>query len=58
MEDVTTQVRDPVCSMIIDTDKAAGEREFEGRRYWFCSETCLLEFDRDPQAYVEESVEG
>lgn len=58
MEDVTTQVRDPVCGMIIDMDKAEAERDFEGTRYWFCSEVCLMEFERDPEAYVNPVDEG
>lgn len=28
-------VKDPVCGMVIDSDKAAGTSEFQGRSYFF-----------------------
>jgi putative ABC transport system ATP-binding protein len=44
--------RDPVCGMMIDASRAAGDREAGGRRFWFCSDICLERFDAEPQRYA------
>ncbi len=44
-----------ICDMEIDRDlaRAAGRTSiFEGRTWFFCSERCLHEFDRDPAGHV------
>jgi YHS domain-containing protein len=33
-------VEDPVCGMRIDSEEAAGTIEYEGKRYYFCSQAC------------------
>ena len=45
-------VTDPVCGMKIESDEAAGTIEYEGTRYYFCSQTCHDAFEADPGAYV------
>ena len=45
-------VEDPVCGMRIDPDDAAGTAEYEGKRYYFCSETCHDAFVANPATYV------
>ena len=45
-------VEDLVCGMRIDPDDAAATAEHEGRRYYFCSETCHDAFVANPAAYV------
>jgi YHS domain-containing protein len=47
-----TQVKDPVCGMMIDADTAAGRSDFKGRTYYFCSAACLRRFDADPAKFV------
>ncbi|MGE3841889.1 MAG: alpha-glucan family phosphorylase [Vicinamibacterales bacterium] len=42
---------DPVCGMPV-TDTGA-EAEWEGTRYWFCSEFCRQQFLRRPFAYTD-----
>jgi Cu+-exporting ATPase len=43
---------DPVCGMRLDTSKAAFQSDYDGMRYYFCSETCKHRFDQDPEAYL------
>lgn len=45
--------RDPVCNMEIDEQSAAGRSQYEGETYYFCTQSCKDEFDRNPQQYVK-----
>lgn len=45
-------VEDPVCGMRIDPEDAAGTAEYEGKGYYFCSETCHDAFVANPATYV------
>ncbi len=49
---VTTSVQDPVCGMVIDPAKAAGQSEHEGQTYFFCSTACQSKFDAAPAKYA------
>ena len=51
-----TQVKDPVCGMMIDPRTAAGSVEYQGTTYYFCSVHCLRQFEADPRAYVSTQV--
>ena len=45
---------DPVCGMTVDEKKKSEfQAQFEGRKYFFCSEECKKEFEDDPNGYVE-----
>jgi Cu+-exporting ATPase len=44
-------VKDPVCGMEIDPATAAASEEYQGRAYYFCSQTCKEKFVADPAAY-------
>ncbi|MBL8796819.1 MAG: YHS domain-containing protein [Planctomycetia bacterium] len=46
-------VEDPVCRMRILPQAAAAERDWEGKRYLFCSAACGERFDADPRRYTE-----
>ncbi|RUL87981.1 YHS domain-containing protein [Tautonia sociabilis] len=46
------RVKDPVCGMDVDPERVAGESEYEGRTYYFCSPGCKRRFDEDPRRYV------
>ena len=46
------QARDPVCGMMIDESSAAASSEYEGERYYFCSQECKTQFDRNPKKYA------
>jgi YHS domain-containing protein len=43
--------RDPVCGAVVDEENAAAEAEFDGERYYFCSEDCKNKFTEDPEHY-------
>ncbi len=45
-------VKDPVCGMMIDPQKAAGSTQYQGKTYYFCSTGCKTEFDRNPEKFV------
>lgn len=47
-----TQVRDPVCGMMIDPETAAGRTSHQGTTYFFCSTQCLRQFESDPARYT------
>ncbi len=49
----TTQKHiDPVCGMTVSPDKAAGNAQFEGNEYFFCSKGCVQKFEADPAKYL------
>lgn len=43
---------DPVCGMTVQADKAAETYDYEGQRYYFCSNSCLEKFKRSPETYL------
>lgn len=50
------KVTDVVCGMTIDSDTAAGQSQFEGRTFYFCSTQCKRQFDADPSRYAGNST--
>jgi YHS domain-containing protein len=46
-------VTDPVCGIQIDSEAAAAAADYEGERYYFCSENCREEFELAPEDYAE-----
>lgn len=49
----TPHFRDPVCGMMVDPVSAAGNQEYLGHTYYFCSLNCAQRFNADPGKYVE-----
>ncbi len=49
-------VRDPVCGMDIDPQSAFAHREHMGQTFYFCSGSCVDQFDKDPHHYVMTSA--
>ena len=47
---------DPVCSMTVDPQSAAGSTEHAGKTYYFCSKPCLSAFKADPAKYLSKSA--
>ncbi len=45
-------VQDPVCGMTINPMDAAGQSEYRGQTYYFCSADEKQAFDRDPARYA------
>lgn len=48
-----TAVTDPVCGMQVAPGSEATTRDMDGRRYLFCSESCVARFDADPGRYAQ-----
>ncbi len=48
--------RDPVCGMEIDPQSALAKREHMGQTFYFCSQSCVDQFDKDPHLYVMTSA--
>jgi YHS domain-containing protein len=51
-EEREQMVKDPVCGMMVDPQKAAAKSEYKGKTYYFCARGCKVAFDRDPEKYV------
>lgn len=49
------KVKDPVCGMIVDPQTAQFQSEYQGKTYYFCSKSCLGQFEVAPRGYVGES---
>jgi YHS domain-containing protein len=47
---------DPVCGIKVDERRSEFETQFEGKKYYFCSEGCKQEFEADPQDFVGEAA--
>lgn len=45
--------KDPVCGMEVDEEKAQAKSEYQGKTYYFCSEHCKMQFEKEPEKYVE-----
>lgn len=43
---------DPVCGMQVDPENAAGQSNYDGQTYYFCSQSCKQKFDEEPSHYV------
>ena len=51
------KVKDPICGMVIEKSDAVGTSDYEGKRYYFCSQDCKVEFDENPEDYADEGGE-
>jgi Cu+-exporting ATPase len=47
-------VKDPVCGMEIEPMSAAAQTTYKGHTYYFCSQECKDNFDKNPQKYIEQ----
>lgn len=48
-----SQVKDPVCGMIIDRESAAAGTAYESQEVYFCSDQCRRDFEADPGRYYD-----
>ena len=39
------KVKDPICGMTIDSEKAAAKGTYDGQAVFFCSESCRRTFE-------------
>ena len=49
-------IKDPVCGMEIDPAGAFASRQHMGQTFYFCSQSCVDSFDRDPHRYMTTSA--
>lgn len=49
-------VQDPVCGMKVDIHETRYKTDYIGKTYYFCSEKCLKEFEKQPEKYVQDRV--
>jgi YHS domain-containing protein len=45
--------KDVVCGMQVDPKNAAGQSEYQGKTYYFCSPGCKRKFDAKPAQFVQ-----
>lgn len=45
-------MKDPVCGMQVEPEKATGSSEYQGQTYYFCSKGCKAKFDANPSQYL------
>lgn len=50
--------KDLVCGMDVDERKVTQKSVVNGKTYYFCSKTCKVEFDKDPQKYISTEQKG
>ena len=51
-------VIDPVCSMIVNADRARASSTLNGDVFHFCSQNCADGFERDPERYLRRASIG
>ena len=45
--------KDVVCGMQVDPVKAAGQSQYQGKTYYFCSSSCKAKFDANPAQFAK-----
>lgn len=43
------KVKDPVCGMMVETERAAAKGEYGGQTVYFCSTQCKASYDARPR---------
>ncbi len=49
--------KDPVCGMDVETEHAQHTVEYKGKTYYFCGRGCKLDFEEDPEKYLDPNYE-
>ncbi len=44
--------KDPVCGMEVNEKTAKFESEHDGKIIYFCNKHCKMQFDQDPEKYL------
>ncbi len=44
--------KDPVCGMQVEDASAAGQADYEGTTFYFCSTGCKDKFEASPEDYT------
>lgn len=48
---------DPVCGMDVETEGAKLTFEYKGTTYYFCGKGCMLDFQEDPETFLDPNYE-
>jgi YHS domain-containing protein len=48
-----SKMKDPVCGMLIDPERAAASTTYESQEVYFCSDQCRRDFEADPARYYD-----
>jgi len=48
--------KDPVCGMSVDEKTTAYESIHANSVYYFCSEACQTEFNKNPEKYLQQDI--
>lgn len=51
-------VTDPVCGMDVDPSRTNFKTEYEGKTYYFCSESCQSAFNKNPTRFSDAGNSG
>ena len=51
-------VIDPICGMEVDTETAEYKIKYKGETYYFCAESCLVNFKKGPERYLNSESTG
>lgn len=49
-------MKDPVCGMEVEPERAQTSKSFNGQTFWFCSDICAERFTSNPEQYVQEKI--
>lgn len=49
---MSEKIKDPVCGMDIEKETAKGPVEHMGKTFYFCSEGCKNNFEKEPMKYM------
>jgi Cu+-exporting ATPase len=49
----TSMAHDPVCGMDVDPTTTSYKLQFMGETYYFCSRGCMLDFQDEPEKYLD-----
>lgn len=55
VEEFVTEAVDPVCGMTVEIANARYVSEYNGTRYYFCARSCMNNFNREPERYVNKN---
>jgi len=48
----SNKVQDPICLMKVEKNENTLNYQWEGKTYYFCSENCKEQFEKEPERYL------
>jgi YHS domain-containing protein len=49
-------MKDPVCGMDVDEKTSQYKTRYGNETYYFCSQTCKTQFDKNPMKFIKEGA--